>query len=459
MEGYLGIDVSKGYADFVLLNEKLTVLEPCFQLDDVESAHQYLVAFIKNSLLKHKLNRINCGVESTGGYENNWYGFLSSLSTESLRVTRLNPSVVKNASKAELTGNTTDSISARNIGVYLCRYHDRIDYRIESAYYSSFRSLCNHIVLLQKQKTQLINEFRHLIYSGFPELQRFCKSSIPDWVLELLKKYPSPAKLCKVKPTVISKIKGVTAVKAQQLIENAKTTVCSRSGTCHEFLIQSMAEEIAGKEQRIKTLKKHLANSCKGNEVELLKCIIGIADYSAATIMVEIEDIKRFSSPQKLSSYFGLHPSLKESGDKKFVSRMSKQGRPAVRSILYMCANTAVIYDAHMKAIYARHRAKGKGHNQALGVIMHKLIRVIWGVLTTQTKYDKTIDEQNQKAKADNKDYIKETGISNKRRFQPFDPNAPVSKKAGQKRKVQLKSQVDEIEQVRDQKDVPDVNL
>ena len=90
---------------------------------------------------------------------------------------------------------------------------------------------------------------------------------------------------------------------------------------------------------------------------------------------------------------------------------------------------------------------------------MHKLIRVIWGVLTTQTKYDKTIDEQNQKAKADNKDYIKETGISNKRRFQPFDPNAPVSKKAGQKRKVQLKSQVDEIEQVRDQKDVPDVNL
>lgn len=50
----------------------------------------------------------------------------------------------------------------------------------------------------------------------------------------------------------------------------------------------------------------------------MLQSIIGIGAYSAAAIMIQIEDVKRFASPKELASYFGLHPILKISGDKKW---------------------------------------------------------------------------------------------------------------------------------------------
>ena len=36
---YMGIDVSKGYADFVILDAKKDVVEPNFQLDDTFGSH------------------------------------------------------------------------------------------------------------------------------------------------------------------------------------------------------------------------------------------------------------------------------------------------------------------------------------------------------------------------------------------------------------------------------------
>jgi transposase len=154
-----------------------------------------------------------------------------------------------------------------------------------------------------------------------------------------------------------------------------------------------MVREIERKQEAIEELKEYLSAECAGPETKLLQSIKGIGAYSAAAIMIQIEDIKRFSSPKALASYFGLHPTLRESGDKQSKSRMSKQGRPAVRATLYMCANTAVLFDTHMKQIYARHRANGKNHNQALGVIMHKILRVVWGVLNSGKEYDSTIDQ------------------------------------------------------------------
>ena len=44
---YLGIDVSKGYADFTILNKEKTIVEENFQLDDTFEGHQQLFNFLK----------------------------------------------------------------------------------------------------------------------------------------------------------------------------------------------------------------------------------------------------------------------------------------------------------------------------------------------------------------------------------------------------------------------------
>ena len=137
MKGFLGIDVSKGFADFVLLNQEGKKLEETLQLDDTRTGHNLLTTWLQELPVKHSISELYCGLESTGGLENNWYATLKPFN-ENLAVysVRLNPSVVVNASKAELNTNVTDSESARNIASYLRRYADKIDYGQQDNVYS-----------------------------------------------------------------------------------------------------------------------------------------------------------------------------------------------------------------------------------------------------------------------------------------------------------------------------------
>ncbi len=435
MKGYLGIDVSKGYADFILLSEELAELESCFQLDDSAKGHVALIDWITVSLKKHQLTELRCGLESTGGFEDNWFSLLLRLGDQlPVRVARLNPSVVKHGAKASLRHTKTDAISAENIASYLIRFDEQVRYQVADNKYRSYRSLYNHISLLNRQKTQLINELKQLLYTSFPELQRFCKSSIPGWVLELLKQYPSASALSKARPEKLCKIKAITAAKASQLIERATLSVASRLQSTDSFLVKNMATGILQAQQQLALYKEHLEQTCQGPEVDLLATIKGVGRYSAAAIIIQIEDIRRFPSPKHLAGFFGLHPTVDQSGDKKVKSRMSKKGRPALRAALFMCANSAVLFDPHLKSIYARHRAKGNNHKAALVVIMHKLLRIIWGVLSHKKAYNSDIDLKNQQKV---KEVVPDKNeIEEKRRLQDYDEQAPISRIETKKRKA-----------------------
>jgi len=456
MEAYLGIDVSKGYSDFLLLDTQHRRLAPVFQLDDSFSGHQILEKWIRDMLESHGISQLYAAVESTGGFEDNWFSCLSRLSaTLPIKVSRLNPSVVKNAARADLKGQVTDAQSARNIASYLIRYTGQVAYQKGESRYCAYRSLHNHIQLLTKQKTQMVNELKQLLYRCNPELQRYCKSSVPKWVLGLLAQYPTAAKLARGKATKMARIKTITQAKAEQLIDRAKKSVASRGEFTDAYLVQALVQDIKAKQTRLDELKELLSENCTGTEVELLQSIKGIGAYSAACIMIQIEEISRFASPKHLAGYFGLYPTIKESGDKRYVSRMSKKGRPAIRATLFMCANTAVLFDPHLKNIYARHRAKGKGHKQALGVVMHKMLRMIWGVLSSGKSYDPRLDQHNilKTKHAPEHNIEKETQL--KRALQPFDGEAPISRLAAKKRKAHQTSQASHAEQVRDLIDVP----
>jgi len=91
---FLGIDVSKGYADFLLLDEDKNVIEEGFQLSDNKQGRQKLKELIK-SWQAQGLEQLFCGVESTGGYENNWYSYLKSNFKDSkIYVCRINNSTI-----------------------------------------------------------------------------------------------------------------------------------------------------------------------------------------------------------------------------------------------------------------------------------------------------------------------------------------------------------------------------
>jgi transposase len=73
-------------------------------------------------------------------------------------------------------------------------------------------------------------------------------------------------------------------------------------------------------------------------QVEALCCLRGVKTLTALTLVCEIDDIHRFSSPRALMAYFGLVPSEHSSGEKEHRGPITKAGNIHVRRLLVEAA-------------------------------------------------------------------------------------------------------------------------
>jgi transposase len=429
---YLGIDVSKGYADFMIINSRKHPVVQGFQLDDTFDGHRSLYNILSRFLAEHPDSTLYAGMESTGGYENNWYNSLIDFQGSlNIQTARLNPLGVMHNSKADLKKNTTDKISSQNVAEYLVAHPEKVVYQQQDRL-AGLRKQWGFIKMLTKQRTQFLNQLNGLIYSANPELLGYCQNRMPDWVLKLLVKYPSAANLKKAHAKTVAKIPYVSRQKAQQLIASAKRSVASATDSTTEQLIVATARQVLHLTKTIGEQINHILRECSIPEVELLKTFPGISDLSAVGLIIEIQTIKRFAKAKKLASFFGVHPVYKISGDGVGGFKMSKQGRTAPRQILYMIALSAIQCNPLIRTIYQKHQQQGKHNMATMGILMHKILRILYGMLKNNEPFNPSIDIANRRRSVRK---IKETRTDKtSRRFQDYDQKAPVSRRQRKKR-------------------------
>jgi hypothetical protein len=292
--------------------------------------------------------------------------------------------------------------------------------------------------MLTKQSTQLFNQLEKLVYTANPELLKYCKDGMTDWFLKVLLHYPTASELSKASVKYLSQIPYVTKERAGELIEQAKTSVASASDHTTAELITATVEQLMSLKQAIKRQTERMIETCSIPEVALLKSFPGIGDYSAIGLMLEIVSVTRFSSVKKLASYFGIHPVMKMSGDGSAKPRMSKQGRKEPRHILYMVTLVAIQTNPLIKEIYQERLKKGMAKMAAMGYCMHKILRIIYGMLKHNKPFDPKIDKKNREKKVKEKTQVRK---DKNRRYQDYDPQAPISRRQYKKRMEQKESQ------------------
>lgn len=435
---YLGIDVSKGYADFTIIDSHKQIVESPFQLDDTFAGHAQLSQFFTNFFAAHRHATLYAAVESTGGYENNWYRTLRKLQAHhQLRVARLNPKGVSHHSKAAMKRITTDRVAARTIAEYLIDHHHTVIYD-EHDYFSALRSQWTYLKMLIKQKTQLVNQLHILLYKAHPQLVRYCSNGLRQWLLKLVQQYPTAPQLAAATIEEVGSIPYISKKQATKLIAEAQHSVASATDPVHASVIQSMASEILHRQQLIRTQESFMAQHCALPEVTLLTTYQGMSHTSAIGLLIEMGAAEQYKSSKKLSSFFGLHPTFKESGDGTFGIRMSKAGRKEARAILYMVVLSAISCNPIIRELYAYHCARGKSKMSAIGICMHKTLRIIYGMLKTNTPFNPEIDRKNREKQKEQQ----QQSVPNKiRRYQSPDDAAPVSRRQNKKRKEQAMSQ------------------
>lgn len=436
---YLGCDVSKGYADFIILDSTKKIIEPVFQLDDTFEGHNQFYRFLQDFFKQYSGSTLFSAVESTGGLENNWLALFKRLAgIMNIKSSRINPAGPNALHKASLERNSNDAISAKFIAEYLIIYPEKVNYAADDPYIS-LRKQWNLIEMYKKQKTQLLNQLNILLYTSMPFLMKYTRDGIPNWILLLLKTYPSSSKLARAKETTLAKIPYISHKRACTIITDAKQSIGSVDDETTSFIIKSAVEQILHLKNKIEQHKQYMISRCDLPEVKLLRSFIGIGVYSAIGLVLNIVSIDRFPSAKHLASYFGVHPVYKISGDGKGAFRMSKKGRSAPRQILYMVARSSIVYNPLIKEVYISHLKKGNAKSSALGVCMHKILRIVFGILKHQQEFDPEIDRQNRNKTRITKNNHRKSVL--KRRYQEDANDAPVSRRQSIKRRKRKQSQ------------------
>ena len=218
---YLGGDVSKGYCDFIILNEDKKTALKNFQLDDTAKGHHLLSNVLIDFVTEHPGCAIIAGVESTGGYENNWFESLCDMQDRiEISVARINPIGTHHSSRASLTRIITDKKAAGNIAEYLINYKDKVIFK-KTDKFCSLRRHWKFVRLLTKQRTQLYNQLEGNLYNPNPELLRYAKYGYPKWLLMTIMQYPTAKHLSKARISALSSIAYVSEARALKLISRA----------------------------------------------------------------------------------------------------------------------------------------------------------------------------------------------------------------------------------------------
>lgn len=387
---FVGIDVSKGHADFAILDEQKFKVIDNFKLFDNADGHVLLIKKLEDLKKEYPQTSIYCAMESTGRYEKHWHNVLNTFNDIVDKVFIVSGYKIKYYHKSLKEKNKTDSISGYVIAHYLSTHYNKLSVN-RSSDFVYVRRIVKSIDLIDKNIVVATNRLLSEVYAYFPEFIYFIDSNFSTWKLLFLLQYPTSYHAKHGKSKTMMKI-PYSNHKAIIAIKNETNKAIRSLGNKEENdisgkVIKDLAKEIFALRSQKENLFKQLEKSLNPQYIVLLKSIPGVGRNLALQMLALIGDIKRFSSAKKLASFFGVHPILRNSGN---VNRgvMKKFANPYSRKILYsislqMCKSGSPLY-----FIFERNTKQMGKKMKALGKCMHLLTRVIWAVLTYEQEFD-----------------------------------------------------------------------
>jgi len=156
----------------------------------------------------------------------------------------------------------------------------------------------------------------------------------------------------------------------------------------HLFILTELHEHILYLEKQLVRIDAKLLDAMKPYQwaFELLQTIPGVDAISSAMILIEIgDDMSQFGDADRLSSWAALCPGNNESAGKR-KSGKTRKGNAIIRYILCECANAARNTKSSLAAKYRSLKIR-KSHKKCIIAIAHKMIRIIYYMLSRREPY------------------------------------------------------------------------
>lgn len=140
----------------------------------------------------------------------------------------------------------------------------------------------------------------------------------------------------------------------------------------------------------LKDIRKLLAKPRYADTASYLCSVPGIGPLTAASLLTEIDDMKRFATFEKLNSFIGFYPTQFSSGENIHQGNITGRQHKRLRSLLIEAAWVAIKTDPAMTKCFIEFKNK-TGAKRAIIKIARKLLSRIRFVWINKIKYEKGV--------------------------------------------------------------------
>ncbi len=383
---FVGIDVSKDKFDACGITEgEEKVFSITSPMD--KNGFDKLMFHLKG----HKASLL-LGLESTACYHITLFSYLTS---RGYRVVIINPLLIANFVKLQLRKTKTDKKDALVIAQFLILRKETFSAQAFSSELMELRDLARRRERLADQVTKLKGNMKRILSVTFPELEHltgvFTKST-----LQLLSQFPSAETLKKADPDLVTTLitKRSWGKKTRTFVETLMAAASSSVGVsspAKELVLRQEADLLLHIEEQIKETTRLLVKCCSDRlkkDAEILMSVKGIGEMSAVNFLIEIGgDVRLFENDKKLIAAAGLDPSTHQSGKYEGASRISKRGNRHLRRLLWLMSKRVITNSSTFRAYFFKRRSEGLPYKMAVLATAHKLVRVMFALLTHRRRY------------------------------------------------------------------------
>lgn len=397
MNNILAIDIASDHSEFGLYSRYGEVL--------IEPTTIYHKRSLLDKFIKKTQNKCDDGyeviLESTSIYHLPIVNYFMEMGCE---VIVLNP-IISSMFKSNLRKIKTDSIDCHNLAqIYFTNLYNK-QFKLDRKYQEISYLARQYESLIQSQ-VRYKNRLRQLLSVIFPEYKEVFKNKTiySRANLNFLLKYPHPSIISK------SRVDGIAnffskevkrklashmtkAIKIKEISKESMSAVQSNS----EYVsnLKQILKLILSLDKEISSLKEKLIKKAHKLEgMSEIHSIPGIGEFTAAILLAELGDLKRFKNISKVKAYCGLHPKIYQSGNTINRSgKLVKTGNKYARKHLYNAVMGILRYGGVNKKenvfrnYYIKKRNDGKHHYASVVATSTKLLNVIYTLCTRNTLF------------------------------------------------------------------------
>ena len=340
--------------------------------------------------------QIVLGLEPTGHY---WFALAVWMVSNGISVVQVNPYAVKQSKEIEDNSQLKDDRKDPKLIANLVKDGNYGMPYLPEKLYADLRRLSMFRDQLTEDRIRHINRLHRELKIYFPEYMDAFGKIDGTFALEVLKTAPMPEDILVLGEEGLreiwheAKLRGRGYSRAKEIVEYAGSSVGLKDGSdAGREAVKWFAQQIVNLDAQLSEIESTLHRKCMEiPHTENILEIRGVGENILSGILAEMGDISRFDDVKEIQKLSGMSLVARSSGKHKGQTKISHRGRKRLRYWLFQAAKSAVSHAGEYKQQHEYYTTRADNplkKMQSLIVIACKMLRVIYTILKTGTKYD-----------------------------------------------------------------------